>query len=182
MLSRFAAKPLVQSIFEGGMATCFAYGQTGSGKTHVSVLPIGEREKVVLWLDSFSARADHGRRFLGEAAELLQGNLRLSRWGLRDNKSQAHFMPVDFPGTFLLAQDVFAYLGQRRYANLDLSAYVSFFEIYNGKVSRRVRVCLCYSFAVLFCSSSCFSHLCSLIHMWVGSIVFAPCRKYLSGV
>jgi hypothetical protein len=31
---RFTAKPLVQTIFEGGMATCFAYGQTGSGKTH----------------------------------------------------------------------------------------------------------------------------------------------------
>ena len=25
---------LVDSIFDGGMATCFAYGQTGSGKTH----------------------------------------------------------------------------------------------------------------------------------------------------
>lgn len=25
---------MVQTIFEGGMATCFAYGQTGSGKTH----------------------------------------------------------------------------------------------------------------------------------------------------
>lgn len=37
----------------------------------------------------------------------------------------------------LLAQDVFAYLHHRRYANLDLSAYVSFFEIYNGKVGRR---------------------------------------------
>jgi len=33
---RFTAKPLVESIFERGMATCFAYGQTGSGKTHVS--------------------------------------------------------------------------------------------------------------------------------------------------
>ncbi|XP_067892492.1 kinesin-like protein KIF2C isoform X2 [Heterodontus francisci] len=31
---RFTAKPLVQTIFERGMATCFAYGQTGSGKTH----------------------------------------------------------------------------------------------------------------------------------------------------
>merc|ERR1712042_201040 len=31
---RFTAKPLVRSIFEGAMATCFAYGQTGSGKTH----------------------------------------------------------------------------------------------------------------------------------------------------
>lgn len=31
---RFTAKPLVHTIFDGGMATCFAYGQTGSGKTH----------------------------------------------------------------------------------------------------------------------------------------------------
>lgn len=35
---RYTAKPLVDCIFEGGMATCFAYGQTGSGKTHVSQL------------------------------------------------------------------------------------------------------------------------------------------------
>lgn len=33
---RFTARPLVETIFERGMATCFAYGQTGSGKTHVS--------------------------------------------------------------------------------------------------------------------------------------------------
>lgn len=31
---KYTAKPLVATIFEGGMATCFAYGQTGSGKTH----------------------------------------------------------------------------------------------------------------------------------------------------
>ncbi|XP_054719468.1 kinesin-like protein KIF2A isoform X2 [Uloborus diversus] len=31
---RFTARPLVHTLFEGGMATCFAYGQTGSGKTH----------------------------------------------------------------------------------------------------------------------------------------------------
>lgn len=31
---RYTARHLVQTIFEGGMATCFAYGQTGSGKTH----------------------------------------------------------------------------------------------------------------------------------------------------
>ncbi|XP_026464024.1 kinesin-like protein Klp10A [Ctenocephalides felis] len=31
---KYTAKPLVKTIFEGGMATCFAYGQTGSGKTH----------------------------------------------------------------------------------------------------------------------------------------------------
>ncbi|TNN68159.1 Kinesin-like protein KIF2A [Liparis tanakae] len=34
MIYRFTAQPLVETIFERGMATCFAYGQTGSGKTH----------------------------------------------------------------------------------------------------------------------------------------------------
>ena len=32
---RHTAKPLVRTVFDRGMATCFAYGQTGSGKTHV---------------------------------------------------------------------------------------------------------------------------------------------------
>ena len=31
---KFTAKPLVQTICEGGMATYFAYEQMGSGKTH----------------------------------------------------------------------------------------------------------------------------------------------------
>ncbi|XP_035168111.1 kinesin-like protein KIF2A [Oxyura jamaicensis] len=34
MVYRFTARPLVETIFERGMATCFTYGQTGSGKTH----------------------------------------------------------------------------------------------------------------------------------------------------
>jgi kinesin family protein 2/24 len=31
---KFTAQPLVRTIFDKGMATCFAYGQTGSGKTY----------------------------------------------------------------------------------------------------------------------------------------------------
>ncbi|XP_037132564.1 kinesin-like protein KIF2C isoform X1 [Syngnathus acus] len=83
----FTAKPLVQSIFEGGMATCFAYGQTGSGKTHTM-----------------------GGDFTGKQQNCAKGIYALA------------------------AQDVFACLSQKRYASLNLSAYVSFFEIYNGKV------------------------------------------------
>lgn len=33
---QLTTKPLVDCIFDGGMATCFAYGQTGSGKTFVN--------------------------------------------------------------------------------------------------------------------------------------------------
>ncbi|KAM3865637.1 kinesin-like protein KIF2C [Diretmus argenteus] len=87
MVYRFTAKPLVQAIFEGGMATCFAYGQTGSGKTHTM-----------------------GGDFSGK----------------HQNSSKGIYA--------MAAQDVFAFLNHRRYASLDLCPYVSFFEIYNGKV------------------------------------------------
>uniref|UniRef100_A0A3Q2Q1E9 Kinesin-like protein n=1 Tax=Fundulus heteroclitus TaxID=8078 RepID=A0A3Q2Q1E9_FUNHE len=87
LVYKFTAKPLVQSIFQGCMATCFAYGQTGSGKTHTM-----------------------GGDFTGKQQNSAKGIYALA------------------------AQDVFTYLNHRRYANLDLCVYVSFFEIYNGKV------------------------------------------------
>ncbi|KAF7652965.1 hypothetical protein LDENG_00088840 [Lucifuga dentata] len=87
LVYKFTAKPLVQSIFEGSMATCFAYGQTGSGKTFTM-----------------------GGDFTG--------------------KQQNHAKGI----YALAAQDVFCFLNHRRYASLNISAYASFFEIYNGKV------------------------------------------------
>ncbi|XP_074543857.1 kinesin-like protein KIF2C isoform X2 [Halichoeres trimaculatus] len=87
LVYKFTAKPLVQSIFEGGMATCFAYGQTGSGKTHTM-----------------------GGDFSGRQQNSAKGIYALA------------------------AQDIFANLNYRRYSHLDLCVYVSFFEIYNGKV------------------------------------------------
>ncbi|XP_068197015.1 kinesin-like protein KIF2C isoform X3 [Antennarius striatus] len=87
LVYKFTAKPLVQSIFEGGMATCFAYGQTGSGKTHTM-----------------------GGDFTGRQQNCTKGIYAFA------------------------AQDVFTYMNHSRYDNLDISAYISFFEIYNGKV------------------------------------------------
>jgi len=78
----------VQTVFDGGMATCFAYGQTGSGKTHTMVGDL------------------HGKK------------------------------PNCKRGIYAMtATDVFEFLNSTRYSSLNLSVYVSFFEIYGGKVN-----------------------------------------------
>ncbi|KFQ77614.1 Kinesin-like KIF2C, partial [Phaethon lepturus] len=87
MVYRFTARPLVETIFEGGKATCFAYGQTGSGKTHTM-----------------------GGDFSGRAQNASKGIYAFA------------------------SQDVFLLLKQPRYRSQDLEVYVTFFEIYNGKV------------------------------------------------
>ncbi|XP_004461311.1 kinesin-like protein KIF2C isoform X2 [Dasypus novemcinctus] len=84
---RFTARPLVQTIFEGGKATCFAYGQTGSGKTHT-----------------------------------MGGDLS----GKGQNASKGIYA--------MASRDVFLLKNQPRYRNLGLEVYVTFFEIYNGKL------------------------------------------------
>ncbi|KAM5248245.1 LOW QUALITY PROTEIN: kinesin-like protein KIF2C [Ctenodactylus gundi] len=84
---RFTARPLVQTIFEGGKATCFAYGQTGSGKTHTMV-----------------------------------GDM----YGKAQNASKGIYA--------MASRDVFLLKNQSRYRSLGLEVYVTFFEIYNGKL------------------------------------------------
>ncbi|XP_003801241.1 kinesin-like protein KIF2C [Otolemur garnettii] len=84
---RFTARPLVQTIFEGGKATCFAYGQTGSGKTHT-----------------------------------MGGDLS----GKAQNASKGIYA--------MASRDVFLLKNQPRYRKLSLEVYVTFFEIYNGKL------------------------------------------------
>ncbi|XP_014794939.1 PREDICTED: kinesin-like protein KIF2C [Calidris pugnax] len=87
MVYRFTARPLVETIFEGGKATCFAYGQTGSGKTHTM-----------------------GGDFSGRVQNASKGIYAFA------------------------SQDVFLLLNQPRYRSQNLEVYVTFFEIYNGKV------------------------------------------------
>ncbi|XP_004699537.1 kinesin-like protein KIF2C [Echinops telfairi] len=84
---RYTARPLVQTIFEGGKATCFAYGQTGSGKTHT-----------------------------------MGGDLS----GRGQNAAKGIYA--------MASRDVFLLKSQPRYRKLGLEVYVTFFEIYNGKV------------------------------------------------
>ncbi|XP_067324018.1 kinesin-like protein KIF2C isoform X2 [Anolis sagrei] len=87
MVYWFTARPLVQTIFEGGKATCFAYGQTGSGKTHTM-----------------------GGDFSGKTQKASKGIYAFA------------------------SQDVFLLLQQTRYKAQGLEVYVTFFEIYNGKL------------------------------------------------
>ncbi|XP_026521440.1 kinesin-like protein KIF2C [Notechis scutatus] len=87
MVYWFAARPLVQTVFEGGKATCFAYGQTGSGKTHTM-----------------------GGNFSGKLQKSSKGIYAFA------------------------SQDVFLLQNQPRYRSQGLDIYVTFFEIYNGKL------------------------------------------------
>ncbi|XP_026562955.1 kinesin-like protein KIF2C [Pseudonaja textilis] len=87
MVYWFTARPLVQTVFEGGKATCFAYGQTGSGKTHTM-----------------------GGNFSGKLQKSSKGIYAFA------------------------SQDVFLLQNQPRYRSQGLDIYVTFFEIYNGKL------------------------------------------------
>lgn len=109
---KYTAKPLVQTIFEGGMATCFAYGQTGSGKTHtmggdfqvkkISCLVVNFFFQLIVYFD-------------------------LNLKGKTQDCSTGIYAKT--------ARDVFKLLKSPKYRSLDLVVSASFFEIYSGKVS-----------------------------------------------
>lgn len=130
------------------MATCFAYGQTGSGKTHVSCLchvrlPCPEAVfSIVELIFGLFCIQTMGGDFTGKQQNSAKGIYAFAGGKTTVLSHSVHFK---YPGllceklTFntvfrLPAQDVFTYLRHRRFASLDLSVYVSFFEIYNGKV------------------------------------------------
>ena len=43
LVYKYTAKSLVQSIFEGGMATCFAYGQVRRDRGESGILNVGDQ-------------------------------------------------------------------------------------------------------------------------------------------
>ena len=51
MIKMLIGRSLVQSIFEGGMATCFAYGQTGSGEFVIIIVVIAIIDIIIIIID-----------------------------------------------------------------------------------------------------------------------------------
>lgn len=82
LVYKYTAKPLVQTIFEGGMATCFAYGQTGSGKTHT------------MGGDFHGKSQDSAKGIYALAAKDLFKLLRSSRYRGEDMSVSASFFEI----------------------------------------------------------------------------------------
>ena len=67
--------PLVDTVFEGGRATCFAYGQTGSGKTHTMLGKGGEAGLYVLAARDILSRLDASMAVCASFFEIYGGKL-----------------------------------------------------------------------------------------------------------
>ncbi|KEG15016.1 putative MCAK-like kinesin [Trypanosoma grayi] len=70
-----ACKPLIETVFEGGCATCFAYGQTGSGKTY-TMLGKDDQEGIYLMAArDLYARLEPGMGIMVSFFEIYGGKL-----------------------------------------------------------------------------------------------------------
>lgn len=134
---RFTAQPLVETIFDRGMATCFAYGQTGSGKTHVSSVIVTCVCAGALSFNRCLVFQTMGGDFSGKNQDCSKGIYALAGqhhsflcshgclFQLRELKS--------FFSVLCAARDVFLMLNKPHYKKLDLQVFATFFEIYSGK-------------------------------------------------
>jgi kinesin family protein 2/24 len=103
------AAGLIDTVFEGGCATCFAYGQTGSGKTHTMMGHSQEPGLYLMAARDMLGRLDHDTMqlvvsfyeiYAGKLFDLLNDRERLR--ALEDGKQQVNIVgltehPVDAP-------------------------------------------------------------------------------------
>eukprot|EP00659_Diplonema_papillatum_P013512 gene13512-20808_t len=69
------AAPLVDTVFEGGRATCFAYGQTGSGKTFTMMGKDGQKGLYLLGSEDIFKRLLPGQYITCNQYEIYGGKL-----------------------------------------------------------------------------------------------------------
>ncbi|RNF10432.1 putative MCAK-like kinesin [Trypanosoma rangeli] len=72
---RRTAAALIDTVFEGGCATCFAYGQTGSGKTHTMLGNGTEPGIYALAAEEMFARIDRVKDIYVSFYEIYSGRL-----------------------------------------------------------------------------------------------------------
>ncbi|CAM4688507.1 unnamed protein product [Leuciscus chuanchicus] len=88
MVYRSTARPLVETIFEGGMATCFAYGQTGSGKTHKPEYKKLDLQVYAAFSEIYNEKASGSELHSLSVFDLLNQKAKLCV--LDDRKKQTH--------------------------------------------------------------------------------------------
>ncbi|KNH07386.1 MCAK-like kinesin [Perkinsela sp. CCAP 1560/4] len=101
---------LIDTVFEGGKATCFAYGQTGSGKTHTMLGKGGEpgiyvlaAEEILNRLEpSMSVRASFFEIYAGKLYDLL--NQRGMLHCREDGKGNVNIVGLTGHGVFSISE------------------------------------------------------------------------------
>lgn len=68
-------RPLIETVFEGGCATCFAYGQTGSGKTYTMLGKDNQEGIYLMAARDLYARLESGMSIVVSFFEIYGGKL-----------------------------------------------------------------------------------------------------------